>query len=48
MVSSLLDFAESDQRPQFAAAMRAMQQDYVAASEFKVGTGVYQRLADLW
>ena len=32
--SSLLKFAASDRRPQFAAALRAMQQDYAAASDF--------------
>ena len=32
--SSLLKFASSDRRPQFAAALRSMQQDYAAASSF--------------
>ncbi|MCF7675508.1 MAG: choice-of-anchor D domain-containing protein, partial [Akkermansiaceae bacterium] len=32
--TSLLKFATSDRRPQFAAAMRAMEQDYLAATEF--------------
>ena len=32
--SSLLKFAASDRRAQFAAALRAMQQDYAAASDF--------------
>jgi hypothetical protein len=32
--SSLLKFAASDRRPQFAAALRAMQQDYASAAAF--------------
>jgi len=32
--SSLLKFSASDRRPQFAAALLAMQQDYAAASDF--------------
>ncbi|MEO0017776.1 MAG: hypothetical protein RLZZ522_1059, partial [Verrucomicrobiota bacterium] len=32
--SSLLKFAGSDRRPQFAAALRAMQLDYAAAADF--------------
>ena len=33
-VSSLLEFATTDRRPQFAAALRAMDEDYRAASDF--------------